>query len=131
MEQEPHLLVHVIAGFALFEACKLGWDTSLTVVPRPLTDYPSRMSFEVPFGELEVGGDWHDHYWRLEMPKPRSDEPSKMSHETEAFILFQHLSLSRGEVIFGRATRVWKAWRQDAMNFPLSQRTVCFFLDAL
>jgi hypothetical protein len=106
LEQEPHLFVRVIAGFALFEACKLGWDTSLTVVPRPPTDYPSCMFFEVPYNELEVVGDWHDHYWRLEMPKPRSDETSKMSHETEAFVLFQHLSLSRGEVILGRATLV-------------------------
>jgi hypothetical protein len=54
LEQEPHLLVRVIAGFALFEAWKLGWDTSLTVVPRPPTDYPSRISFEVPYGELTV-----------------------------------------------------------------------------
>ena len=89
------------------------------------------MSFDVPYEELQVGRDWHGHYWRLEMPKPRSDEPSKMSDETEAFILFQHLSLSRGEVILGRATRVWKAWREDEMNLSLSRRTVRFFLEAL
>jgi hypothetical protein len=84
------------------------------------------MSFDVPYGELAAGRDWHRHYWRLEMPKPRADEPSEMSDETEAFNLFQHLSLSRGEVILGRATRVWKAWRQDEMNLPPPRRAVCF-----
>ena len=121
LSKEPHLLVRVIASLALFEASKLGWDTSLTVVPRLPIINPSRMSFEVPYGELEIGLDWHGHYWRLEMPKPRADEPSIMSHQTEAFILFQHLSLSRGEVILGRATRIWKAWLEDEMNIPLSQ----------
>jgi hypothetical protein len=130
--KEPHLLIRVIAGFALLDVSKLGWDTSLAVVPRlPTCNNSSRMSFDVPYGELEVSHDWYGHYWRLEMPKPRSDEPSKMSDETEAFILFQHLSLSRGEVILGRATRVWKAWREDEMNLSLSRRTVRFFLEAL
>ena len=130
--KEPHLLIRVIAGLALLDISKLGWDTSLAVVPRlPTCNNSSRMSFDVPYGELDVSHDWYGHYWRLEMPKPRSDEPSKMSDDTEAFILFQHLSLSRGEVILGRATRVWKAWREDEMNLPLSRRTVCFFLEAL
>jgi hypothetical protein len=92
-EKVPHLLVCVIAGFDLFEACKLGWDTSLTVVPRSPTDSLSCMSFDVPYGELEVRNVWYGHNWRLKMPKPRADEPSKMSYETEAFILFQLLSL--------------------------------------
>jgi hypothetical protein len=95
------------------------------VIPRAPTDKAPLMSFEVPCEELEVGHDWHDHYWRLEMPKPRVDDPSKMSNEIEAFILFKHLSLIRGEVIMGRATRVWKAWREDEINLPISQRTVC------
>jgi hypothetical protein len=88
LAKEPRLLVRVIAGFTLLQASKLGWDTSLTVVPRPPTYNPSRMSFDVPYEELQVGRDWHGHYWRLEIPKPRSDNRSKMSDETEAFILF-------------------------------------------
>lgn len=56
------------------------------------------------------------------MPKPRVDEPSKISEEMEAFILFQHLILIRSEVIMGRATRIWKAWREDDMELPVYQR---------
>jgi hypothetical protein len=50
---------------------------------------------------LEVGQDWYDHYWQLEMPTP-----SEMFQETETFTLYQHLSISRGEVILAQATRV-------------------------
>jgi len=117
--------MRVIASFALFEPSKVGWDTSLKVVPRQPNNMVSRMSFEVPYEELNVGHDWHCHYWGVEMPKPRVNEPSKMSNETEAFILFQHLSLIRGEVILGHATRVWKTWHEDEMKLPVSQRTVC------
>lgn len=97
----------------------------MTVVPRQSTNQAPRMSFEVPPTELEVGHDWHNHLWRVEMPKPLVNEPLKMSNDTEAFILFKHLSLSRGEVILGRATRVWKAWREGDMELPASERPVC------
>lgn len=123
--KEPELLIRVIAGFAMFKLTKLGWDTSMTVVPRQLTNQAPRMSFEVPPAELEVGQYWHNHLWRVEMPKPLANEPLKMSNDTEAFVFFKHLSLSRGEVILGRATRVWKAWREDEMELPASERTVC------
>ena len=97
----------------------------MTVAPRQLTNHTPCMSFEVPYEELKVGHDWHDHYWRVQLPKPRHNEPFKMLDETEAFILFQHLSLIRGEVILGCATRVWKAWHEDEMELPVCKRTVC------
>ena len=92
-------------------------------IPQVLTDQ-ALMSFNVPYEELEAGHDWHDHYWRLEMPKPWANDPSQMSNQTEAFILLKHLSLIRSEVILGHATRVWKAWHEDQMNLPVSQCTV-------
>ena len=95
------------------------------VIPRALADKAPLMSFEVPYEELEVGHDWCDHYLPLEMPKPKVDDPLQMSNETEAFILFEHLSLIRGEVILGRATRVWKAGLKGEMNLPKSQRILC------
>jgi Fungal protein kinase len=107
--KQPEFLIRVIAGCALFKPSKLGWDTTMMIVLRQLSNKVPCMSFEVPYNELKVGHDWNNHYWRVEMLKPRVDEPSNMSEEMEAFILFQHLRLIRGEVIMGRATRVWKA----------------------
>jgi hypothetical protein len=57
-EKVPRLPVCVIAGFALFEAWKLGWDTSLTVVSRPSTGGPSCMSSDVPLENWRLGLVW-------------------------------------------------------------------------
>jgi hypothetical protein len=107
--KRPGLFRCVVTRFALSKPSELGWDTSLMAIPRALTDKAPPMSFNVPYEELDVGHDWHYHYWWFEMSKPQVDDPSQRSNETESFILFKHLSLIRGEVILGRATRVLKA----------------------
>ena len=100
------------------------------VVPRPPTNEAPRMSFKVPFEELNFGHDWQDHYWRIEVPKPRVDElfKLKMPNGTESFVHFRQLSLGRGEVILDRAMRIWKAWHEDEMELPAHKRKVCLFL---
>jgi hypothetical protein len=84
----------------------------------PPTDTFS-LSFDVPY---KCKPD--DHYWQLDMPKPREDDPFKMSDAVEKFILHEGLSLRRGEVILGRATRIWKAWAWDEMHLPQNSRKV-------
>ena len=59
------LLICIVARFALYKPFELGWDTSLMVIPQALTDKAPLMSFDVPYEELDVGHDWHNHYWRL------------------------------------------------------------------
>ena len=105
LNKGPLILIPVTAGFTLFEASKLGWDISLrATVLRSPTDNPSWMSFEVLYKVLEVGQDWYDHYWQLEMPTP-----PEMSQETEMFTLYQHLSISCRKAILAQAMQVWKA----------------------
>jgi hypothetical protein len=62
------------------------------------------------------------------MPKPRDDDPFQMSDDVEKFVLYEGLSLRRGEVILGRATRIWKAWSLDEMDLPQKDRKVLLFL---
>ncbi|TFY78658.1 hypothetical protein EWM64_g5356 [Hericium alpestre] len=50
--------------------------------------------------------------------------------DEEEFVLFHALSLARAEVIRGRATRIWKAWRMVDMAMPAKERPVFVFKDA-
>jgi len=125
------MLIRVIVGIATLPPSKLGWDTTLKVFPKPKpqletaspTNSDRTSSFEIPYkSELD------DHYWQLDMPKPREDDPFQMSDDVEKFVLYEGLSLRRGEVILGRATRIWKAWNLDEMDLPQKDRKVLLFL---
>ena len=67
-----------------------------------------------------------EHYWILEMPKPRHGAEYGVMDvmETEKFVLYKGISLNRGGVIRGRATRIWKAWLLDEMDKPPQERRV-------
>lgn len=125
------MLIRVIVGIATLPPSKLGWDTTLKVFPKPKpqletassADSDKTLSFKVPYkSKLD------DHYWQLDMPKPRDEDPFQMSDAVETFILYEGLSLRRGEVILGRATRIWKAWDLNEMGLPQKDRKVLLFL---
>lgn len=96
----------------------------------------------IPFGDISQ---WTDHYWRVEVESaPRSfdtkdkegenggDNKASDTSETKqpsnfAFIVFEFVSLRRGEAITGRATRIWKAWNEDQMDRQEKDREVKFF----
>jgi hypothetical protein len=122
------MLIRVIAGIATLPPSQLGWDTTLTALPKPPlgTASPtdtSLLSFKIPY---KIKPD--DYYWQLDMPKPREDDPFKMSDGVETFVLYEGLSLRRGEVILGRPTRIWKAWARNEMHLPQNLRKVPLFL---
>lgn len=54
-----------------------------------------------------------------EETRGRSDPPQ------ERFILYKALSLARAEVLRGRATRIWLAWRLEDMEKPQKDRKAC------
>ncbi|TFY81200.1 hypothetical protein EWM64_g2812 [Hericium alpestre] len=61
-----------------------------------------------------------------------SSEPElaeSQEFDEEEFVLFHALSLARAEVIRGRATRIWKAWRMADMASPAKERPVFVFKD--
>lgn len=55
--------------------------------------------------------------WRLKIQHPTKNE-------IEVFIIFAMINISRGEVICGRATCVFKVWKESEMNLSESERTV-------
>ena len=87
-----------------------------------LQSWAPKLSYEVPFNTTR-----EDHYWVIDMPKPKGEDQYGVMEEgiTERFVLFKALNLQRGQVIRGRATRIWKAWRFDDLSLAPGERKVC------
>lgn len=58
------------------------------------------------------------------MPKPTPALPD----EREDFVIFGAISLARAEVICGRATRIWKAWKVSEVAKDVFDRKVNRFI---
>ena len=126
--QDAHSFVRVIVGICTMSPAQLGWDTSMTVIKErekysaaSLRRWQPKLSYQVAFNTQK-----EDHYWVVSMPKPkRGGEYGVMDEEaTERFVLFKALNLQRGQVIRGRATRIWKAWRFDDLSLAPEKRQV-------
>jgi hypothetical protein len=75
--------------------------------------------------KLDVNVHRDDFHWLINMPKPKDEGYLNMyENETEDFVLFSEKDLFRGEVIRGRATRVWEAWKKLDMSIAPSKRKV-------
>ena len=122
------MFIRVIIGIMTSSPERLGYDTSLTLVPM-MRQYGEAM-IRNPDSLRSYTVEWNkaqeEHYWLLEMPKPKQGaEYGVMDDtETEKFVLYKGVSLSRGGVIRGRATRIWKAWLLDEMDKPPQERRV-------
>lgn len=63
--------------------------------------------------------------WVVEIRlKHTNDSPAR----SEKFVLFKALSLLRGHVVLGRATRVWQAWKWEDIVRKVDDREVRFTL---
>lgn len=122
-------MIRVIVGICTMPLASLGWDTSMSVIPerkiyakRELRMWPEQLSYELPFNK-----DKEDYYWVIEMPKPRGTASTgvKGKTATERFVLYKCINIERGQVIRGRATRIWKAWRFEDLALPPADRPVC------
>ncbi len=84
------------------------------------------VSFESLPLSHEVSGDLHaSPDWVIEMPAPCEDDDTTMNPaKKEMFVLVQAISLSRGDQVRGRATRVWKARKMTDMGKAMKDRMV-------
>ncbi|KAF7978565.1 hypothetical protein HWV62_45492 [Athelia sp. TMB] len=123
IHDEPRQLIRVIASLTTFRPSKLGWDPTLTIYD-PNDRNSTRHSFETDLNSKGV------KRWRIELSKHTSVGPPERTYEAKKFIIWKKIRIRRSEVIKGRATRVWKAWAEDEMHLPASERTVYIIKDA-
>ncbi|KAI0072380.1 hypothetical protein K474DRAFT_401062 [Panus rudis PR-1116 ss-1] len=104
---------------------ELGWDTTMKLVSHS-TDWskPDQIVFKETYEvdpEPLVDG---NHYPVVQMPKPDSNKLALYNDDMkmDSFVLHEPISLNRGRVIVGRATRIWRAWKMDDMHLPQDER---------
>ncbi|EPS96876.1 hypothetical protein FOMPIDRAFT_1025203 [Fomitopsis schrenkii] len=134
IHEDPRDFIRVVVGICTMSPAQLGWDTSMTVLKEKerytrafLRGWKPKLSYQIPLNTTK-----EDHYWVVDMPKPKEGaEYGVMEEEaTERFVLFRALNLQRGQVIRGRATRIWKAWLFDELVLSPHERKVFILKDS-
>ncbi|KAH9835353.1 uncharacterized protein C8Q71DRAFT_765439 [Rhodofomes roseus] len=133
IHEEPRLFIRIIVGISSLSLADLGWDTSMAIIGQQkkytrsqVRRWKPRLSYEVPWSREQ-----EDQYWVIDMPQPKDGADYGVMDErmTEKFVLYKALNVQRGEVIRGRATRVWKAWLFDELTLPPEERRLFILKD--
>ncbi|KDQ50848.1 hypothetical protein JAAARDRAFT_199553 [Jaapia argillacea MUCL 33604] len=103
IHENPAEFIQLVAGLTTSPDHILGWDTSMRL-SSVQSLYPSKHIV-----------------WEVSMPgADRTDEE---------FILFHQTFMTVKGILFGRATRIWKAWRKSELTKPAYQRKVYIMKD--
>ncbi|KAI0316351.1 hypothetical protein OF83DRAFT_1172958 [Amylostereum chailletii] len=112
---DPKRLITVIVGLLVKKPSELGWDpTMLAYVEdedgRPMDPVPSYRLPRTKRADKSTTTAYH-RKWVVEMNAPGQEDQN--NPKMERFLLFRAVSLSHAEVIRGRSTRIWLAWKWD------------------
>ncbi|TFK49032.1 hypothetical protein OE88DRAFT_456536 [Heliocybe sulcata] len=103
IHESPKDVIRLMSGFCLKSDHQLGWDLTLR---------PSTLRSLHPFRPL----------WECSMSTGDGQE--------EEFVLYHEIYLCHDEILHGRATRVWKAWRKVDICKPIQERKIYVIKDA-
>ncbi|KAI0054822.1 hypothetical protein BV25DRAFT_1903805 [Artomyces pyxidatus] len=122
VHREPDKFIKIVAGLMYMNPERLGWDPTMKMYLKTpdgdLVEPPLPSYFIEPTRANSV--DDYDTPWQVFVNKPGTEDED--DPEMEEFVLFHALSLARSEVIKGRATRVWCAWKKADMHLPRTNR---------
>ncbi|KAI0038747.1 hypothetical protein FA95DRAFT_1528972 [Auriscalpium vulgare] len=133
IHKDPEQLIRVVVGLVVKTPESLGWDPTMLMhledaAGRPMEPLPS---YTVDVSKYaDAARNLYNMQWVVTLQKPTtaaqsdSQDQGGVKEGYERFVLFKALSLSRGEVIRGRATRVWRAWKWDDMGLRRADRKV-------
>ncbi|KAH9937956.1 hypothetical protein B0H21DRAFT_894112 [Amylocystis lapponica] len=102
IHKEPEKFIQVIAALALLNPEQLGWDTSMKLY-RPHFPAPFQLvhSYHESVQFKDFSSTVYETPWAIEMPK-------RDGSGRETFISVRGLSMTRSEIMHGRATVVWE-----------------------
>ncbi|KAI0072498.1 hypothetical protein K474DRAFT_1711527 [Panus rudis PR-1116 ss-1] len=127
MHEEPKKFIRLIAGLEFKSPQDLGWDPTMKLVPEStnwsrLDEVVLKETYDVDPESPTDGA----HHLVIQMPKPDAKKHASYdkNSEMESFVIDKPISLNRGRVIIGRATRIWSAWKVDDMHLPEGKREV-------
>ncbi|KAF8338591.1 hypothetical protein F5887DRAFT_889803 [Amanita rubescens] len=100
---DPRKFVQVIAAFSILRPCQIGWDPRMKVYDPESGD--TRVSYHVGDETRFFKPNLAKTHWEI-------DIPSDVKGKREKVITLAALSISRSEVMCGRATLVWEVIRK-------------------
>jgi len=100
---DPRKFVQVIAAFSILKPCQIGWDLQMKVYDPESGD--TRVSYHVGDETRFFKPNLAKTHWEI-------DIPSNVKGKREKVITLAALSISRSEVLCGRATLVWEVIRK-------------------
>ncbi|KAI0051942.1 hypothetical protein FA95DRAFT_107438 [Auriscalpium vulgare] len=130
--ENPKTFIRIIVALLVKRPSDLGWDPTMLLYQEdsdgnPLPPLPSYLVDRIATSSMDA----YETRWVISMDKP----PTKgggawpAGQDQDVFVLYQALSLARGEVIRGRATRVWRAWHWDDLTSPEEERRIFVIKD--
>ncbi|TFY73314.1 hypothetical protein EWM64_g10698, partial [Hericium alpestre] len=138
VHEEPLKFIKVIVGFLMLKPEDLGWDPTMKMYVEDLDEDDNvTRRFGLPSYTIKENPDTgknnaYERMWTISVPIPGAEPAESSSDDPDAeplpppaeedFVVFRALSLSRAEVLKGRATRIWKAWRMEDMVQPKEER---------
>ncbi|TFY81590.1 hypothetical protein EWM64_g2420 [Hericium alpestre] len=144
IHEEPLRFIKVILSFIMLRPEELGWDPTMKMYIEDVHEGKITRRYGLPsytIKENEENGTSNafERMWIVSVPKPSAqpDEsrpgdagaPPLPLSEEEEFVVFNAVSLSGSEVVKGRATRIWKAWKMVDMVISKEQRKVYIIKD--
>ncbi|KAA1475866.1 hypothetical protein DENSPDRAFT_826575 [Dentipellis sp. KUC8613] len=130
VHEKPLQFIRAIVGLVVKSPEDLGWDPTMQMYAKRDGERLGHgiYSYNIDANTTPlVANNPYGRMWLVTIHKYQQDASGRI--ETEQFVLFRALSLSRAEVLRGRATRVWKAWRLEDMWMPKEERPVYVFKD--
>ncbi|TFY70025.1 hypothetical protein EVG20_g2910 [Dentipellis fragilis] len=131
VHEHPIEFIRAIVGLVVKSPEELGWDPTMQMYAKRDGERLGHgiYSYNIDANTTPiVTNSPYGRMWLVTVHKYQEDASGRM--ETEQFVLFRALSLSRAEVLRGRATRVWKAWRLEDMWMLKEDRPVYVFKDS-
>lgn len=123
--QSPLILIQFLLGCARMPAVDFGFDPTFLWFKDGSTHLPS---YQIPPDVVQGG--FETLPWVFEMPEveqaPKSEKKSYQGvfpRSRKKFVTFRALKMSRPEIIFGQATRVWLAYSLDNFLEALDSRS--------
>jgi hypothetical protein len=118
IHQEPLRFIQVIAAFSILSPSQIGWDPQMKIYDPESRQ--SKPSYEVNVKDCFFEPNLAKTHWEIEIP-------GLLDGPREEVITLCALSISRSEVMCGRATLVWEVIRKQELDIDDRKKKVRSF----
>ena len=124
IHENPLDFIQVIAAVATLAPWQIGWDPQMMVYDPKSRQ--SKASYEIGQDAGFFNLNLAKTHWEIDIPRPLKEGGGR-----EKVLTLRSLSISRSEVMCGRATLVWEVIRKEELDIDDSEKKVRLFSVAI